>query len=103
MAKASLAGLQKEVIQLNGEITFSDDGRITNSAKVLSGLQNQINAVITEFNNSKDAAEQEILEAELEALEAHYESLEKAINQYRDTLDLIREIDQTLQENHYAL
>ena len=103
MAKASLAELQKEVIQLNGEITFSDDGRITNSAKVLSGLQNQINAVITEFNNSKDAAEQEILEAELEALEAHYESLEKAINQYRDTLDLIREIDQTLQENHYAL
>ena len=103
MAKASLAGLQKEVIQLNGKITFSDDGRITNSAKVLSGLQNQINAVITEFNNSKDAAEQEILEAELEALEAHYESLEKAINQYRDTLDLIREIDQTLQENHYAL
>ena len=103
IAKASLAGLQKEVIQLNGEITFSDDGHITNSAKVLSGLQNQINAVITEFNNSKDAAEQEILEAELEALEAHYESLEKAINQYRDTLDLIREIDQTLQENHYAL
>ena len=103
IAKASLAGLQKEVIQLNGEITFSDDGRITNSAKVLSGLQNQINAVITEFNNSKDAAEQEILEAELEALEAHYESLENAINQYRDTLDLIREIDQALQENHYAL
>lgn len=103
IAKASLAGLQKEVIQLNGEITFSDDGRITNSAKVLSGLQNQINAVITEFNNSKDAAEQEILEAELETLEAHYESLEKAIDQYRDTLDLIREIDQILQENHYAL
>lgn len=102
LAKTSLVIQKNSVIELDSKIEFADDGRITNSAKILLGLQNEINRVINQFNASKDEAEREILEAEIETMETHYEGLQKAIDQYSDTLDLIRDLDNEIKGLEYS-
>ena len=102
LAKQLLADQRAQLQQLAPELEFDGDV-ILNQVEILNGYAAQINSLADQIDAATTQVEKSALEAQQADLIKQYEAIKALLEQYKETLALLNEIESTITDNNYEM